>query len=197
MKKQILLIHGGNVFDKYEDYINYLQNYKLTLERLTKKDWKDTLQDKLSDFEVIFPTMPNKQNAKYSEWKIWFEKIIPFLENDVVLIGHSLGGIFLAKYLSENDFPVKISSTHLVAAPFEPNDLHEPLGDFALEKGLKMFAEQGGEIYLYFSKDDPSVPFNHLSKFKELLPNANEVIFEDRGHFKQKEFLELIENIKS
>ncbi len=65
--------------------------------------------------------MPNKTNAQFEEWKIWFEKFIPFLNDGVILVGHSLGGVFLAKYLSENKFPKKIGGVFLVSAVYEKN----------------------------------------------------------------------------
>jgi hypothetical protein len=59
--------------------------------------------------------MPAKQDADYIAWKIWFEKLFPFLQpENVILIGSSLGTIFLSKYLSENIFPRTIQSLHLV-----------------------------------------------------------------------------------
>ena len=63
--------------------------------------------------------MPLQDNAKYEEWKILFERYIPHLKDNVILMGNSLGGIFLAKYLSENKFPKKILSTYLTCPPFD------------------------------------------------------------------------------
>ena len=71
--------------------------------------------------------MPLQENAKYNDWKIFFERYIPFLRNNVILIGASLGGIFLAKYLSENKFPKKILSTYLICPPFDNTTLGEDL----------------------------------------------------------------------
>ena len=120
MKQQILLIHGGDAFDTYDEYISFLKNFELDLEGLKKKGWKNSLQDKLGEgYDVIMPRMPNAFNARYSEWKIWFEKIINLLDNEVILVGHSLGGIFLVKYLAEEDFPKSVKATFLVAAPFK------------------------------------------------------------------------------
>lgn len=39
--------------------------------------------------------MPNSNNAHYQEWKIIFDKIVTLLDEDVIFISHSLGGIFL------------------------------------------------------------------------------------------------------
>ena len=63
--------------------------------------------------------MPLKEDAKYEDWKIYFERYIPFLRNDCILVGSSLGAMFLAKYLSENKFPKKILATFLVCPPFD------------------------------------------------------------------------------
>ena len=107
MKKQVVVIHGGDTFETYEEYLNFLRGYEIDIERYKsdKRDWKPWLRQRLgSDYEVILPIMPNKTNARFDEWKIWFEKFIPFLHDNVLLIGHSLGGTFLAKYLSENKF---------------------------------------------------------------------------------------------
>ena len=165
------------------------------------KRWRYSLEKELGQgFEVIAPTMPNKQNSKYKEWKIWFEKILPYINNNVVLIGHSLGGIFLAKYLSENDFPKKILATYLIAAPYDEkdcqkNDAGYSLDDFALPDSLKRFGGQGGRIYLYHSKDDPVVPFTEVEKYAKALPNAKKEIFKEKGHFMQEEFPELVDSM--
>ena len=195
MKKQVVVIHGGVTFDTYEEYLEFLRTCEISLESLSKKDWKDSLELVLNDFEVIAPKMPNKMNAKYSEWKIWFAKIALLLNDDVTLIGHSLGGIFLTKYLSENDFPFKISSLHLVAAPYNVEGLNESLSDFELEHDVSSISEKVKNIFLYQSKDDKVVPFSNVVKYKNDLPNAELVIFDDRGHFKQNEFPEIIRNI--
>jgi len=198
MKKQVILIHGGDTFETYEEYIKSLQDFKMDFQMLKKKDWKISLENKLGGvFEVIAPRMPSNYNAKFLEWKIWFEKIIPFLEDEIILVGHSLGGIFLAKYLSLYEYPKKIKATFLVAAPFDDADSEYTLADFALPQSLNKFEKQGGQIYLYQSKDDDSVPFVDLSKYQKALPKAKVTVFEDRGHFNQEQFPELVADIKN
>lgn len=197
MKKQVLVIHGGTTFDTYEQYLKYLKEYNLTLEKINHKGWKDFLEGTLPDHEVLSPKMPNQKNSKYLEWKIWFEKVFPFINDGVTLVGHSLGGIFLAKYLSENGFPKSVTSLHLVAAPYDSELAIESLGDFALLGPVRSIENITKKIFLYHSKDDPTVPFEELQKYKKDLPESTLVVFEDRGHFQQKDFPELIENIKS
>ena len=197
MKKQIVVIHGGDTFEKYEEFLSFLKNFQIDPDYFKKKGWKDTLQDKLGeDFEVIAPNMPNKINAKYLEWKIWFEKYFQFLSEEVVFIGHSLGGTFLAKYISENSFPKKIKALLLVAAPFDDEDSDEFLNDFALPVSLAKITEQVDKIYLFHSKDDPVVPFEQVNKYKKALPNSEIIAFTDRQHFNQELFPELVELLK-
>jgi uncharacterized protein len=199
MKQQIICIHGGNPFQNYAAYINYLKKCKLDRKKLLgKKDWKNNLRNDLDkNYEVLTPMMPCKQNAKYSEWKLWFKKCVPFLKNNVILIGHSLGGIFLIKYLSENKLPVKISAAHIVAAPFSEKIQGRTFADFKLPKSLKGFISQSLEIYLYHSRDDRVVPYKSVLEYKKLLPNAKVITLKKRDHVMQSKFPELIRNIKS
>ena len=199
MRRQVLVIHGGSTFDTFEKYVSYLKNSEIQIKNLKfKKGWKGNLTEKLGkDFDVLLPQMPNKTSAHFKEWKIWFEKIIPFLENNVILVGHSLGGIFLVKYLSENDISKKIKATILVSAPFDDEKTGRSLADFKLTSPLTKFAEQSGKIYLIQSKDDPEVPFENIEKYKKAFPQAETITFENREHFNQENFLEIIELIKS
>ena len=195
MKKQIVIIHGGDTFATQEEYLNFLRNYEINIERYKtdKDDWKPWLRRMLQDkYEVITPQMPNKTNARYEEWELWFEKFIPFLNNGVILVGHSQGGIFLAKYLSENQFPIKIKAVMLVSAPYDKDSEDYSVLSFSLPATLNLQTEH---VYLYHSKDDPVVPFQALGQYQKLLPNATARVFEDRKHINQEEFPELLEDI--
>lgn len=203
LKKQIVVIHGGTSFKTYKDYITYLKTKEIDIEKLkSRKDWKNSLESELGKgYEILRPRMPNATNARYKEWKIWFERIAEVLSDGLILIGHSLGGIFLAKYLSENTFPKRIDVAILVAAPFDDVDNtghHDSLIDFTLPPSLKKFSQQAGKIYLLYSKDDPVVSLSQLVKYQHKLPDAKALIFKNKGHFiDQKTFPELIKIIKS
>ena len=196
MKKSLVLIHGGTTFNTYEEYWKYLESCELSLGKLNRTDWKDFIKENLPDFEVIYPKMPNSKNARYPEWKLWFEKLFPLLTDEVVLVGHSLGGIFLAKYLTENVFPKKILSLHLVAAPYDTEIIKESLADFALTGTVEKLQELTDNIFLYQSKDDMAVAYEDVEKYKRDIINATLRVFENRGHFTQNEFSELFKDIK-
>jgi len=197
MKKQVVVIHGGHAFFESGDFLDYLKNKKVevqTFKSKPNKNWRENLEFELgSDFEVFYPEMPNKENARYPEWKIWFEKLVPFLNDEIILVGHSLGGIFLAKYLSENKISKKIKAVFLVAAVFDGDVIGNQVGTFALPSKLDLQTEK---IYLYQSKDDPAVPFSAMDNYKKLLPFANCRVFTDRGHFRDEKFPEIVEDIQ-
>ncbi len=197
-KTQIFIIHGGMTFKNKKDYLHFLKTREISIEE--KIRWTDDyLKKKLGkNFEIIKPRMPLADNAKYNDWKIHFERHFPQLRNNIILIGSSLGGIFLAKYLSENKFPKKILSTYIICPPFD-NTLHNEdlVGGFKLKSDLSLIKKNSKNLNLLFSKDDDVIPISHAKKYKKKLKNANIIIYESKnGHFKISEFPEIIKMIK-
>lgn len=204
--KQIIHIHGWDCYRNEEDFCKSIEA-KIYEPFKERKRRINRLREKLAgEYEMFAPDMPLYQNATYKPWKIWFEKIFPFLNGEELIItGSSLWVTFLAKYLSENKFPLpigkKINQLHLIAWVFDRTDLDEEdyLADFIFDPTqLKHLEQQVDKIFLYHSKDDPSVPFSHVEKFKFYLPNAILTTFDDRWHFfNQSEFPEVLQNIIS
>lgn len=196
--KQLVFVHGGESFATYKDYLDALRSWDYDPTSAPVQKWRDTLQSELGEqWQMLMPTMPSKYNAKYLEWCIWFDKVVPHLQDDVVLIGHSLGGIFLAKYLEEGSMPMKIKATFLIAAPHSETEEGESLADFVLPERLDRFAAQAGKLFLYHSKDDDVVPFGELSHYQAQLPDATVRIFSDRGHFLGPELPEIIADVEA
>ncbi|MFA6076713.1 MAG: hypothetical protein WC735_01415 [Candidatus Paceibacterota bacterium] len=198
-KTQIFYMHGGMTFKNRKDYLSYLKNKKISTEK--KIRWSDDYLDKElgKNFEIIRPRMPLQEDAKYEDWKIFFERYFPFLRNNLILIGASLGGIFLAKYLSEHKFPKKILSTYLICPPFDDTVMGEDLvGGFKLKSNLSLLEKNAGNLYLLFSKDDDIVPVSHAKKYEGKLKNAKIIIYKSKnGHFKISKFPEVVKMIKS
>lgn len=197
-KPQIFIIHGGTTFKNKKDYIDYLENRSISIEK--KVSWSGEYLDKKlgKDFEIIRPRMPLQEDAKYEDWKIFFERHFPYLRNNIILIGSSLGGIFLAKYLSENKFPKKIMATFMICPPFDNTLEGEDLvGGFKLGKDLSLIEENSKRTYLMFSKDDLCVPVSHAEKYRKKLNKSEIIIYESKnGHFKIAEFPEIVKIIK-
>lgn len=196
--KQVIVIHGGTTFANYEDYLRDLATKTLHPERFTFKPmWKELLQANLGDeYQVLLPSMPNKGNASYKEWAIWFKHFSELATEGCVLVGHSLGAIFLAKYLSENEYPVKISKTILVAAPYDDEEV-EDLTDFKLTKVSERFKNQAGEVLFFFGNDDPVIAPTEIDKYKADLPDATFNVMSAPDHFVRVEFPEIITAIKA
>ena len=136
-KLQLFLIHGGMTFKNRANYLDYLKNREVSIDKKIK--WYDDYLDKKlgQRFHIIRPSMPLKDNARYEDWKLCFESYFPKLKPNIILVGSSLGGIFLAKYLSENKFPKKLLAVYLLAPPFDGDLAEEDLvGGFKLPSDL-------------------------------------------------------------
>ena len=197
-KPQILLIHGGMTFKNQKDYLSYLKNKEIKLDK--KPRWSEEYIDKElgKKFQIIKPRFPLQDNAKYEDWKIWFERYIPFLNNNVILVGGSLGGIFLAKYLSENKFPKKLLSVYMICPPFDNTILGEDLvGGFKLKSDLSLIEKNCKDVTLMFSADDDCVPVAHAEKYRNKLKDSKIIIYKSKnGHFKISKFPEIVKMIK-
>lgn len=183
-------------FKKRKEYLAYLKTrevvYKISL-------WSQQYLDKkLEDFDIIKPRFPLSENARYEDWKIHFERFFPYLRHGVILIGVSLGGVFLAKYLSENTLPKRIRAVFLVGAPFDDSCPTEDLvGGFTLKSNLSRLNVCTENLHLLFSEDDPVVPIAHARKYQKKLPSAHITVYKSKnGHFIVPTFPEIIRMIK-
>ena len=186
-------------FKNRKDYLKYLKTKEISFGK--KIRWYEGYLDKElgRSFEIIRPKMPLAENSQYEDWKIWFRRFIPYLNDNVILIGVSQGGIFLAKYLSENKFPKKILATFLICPPFDNTLPGEDLvGGFKLKSDLSLIEKNSKNLFLMFSGDDDVVPVSHADKYKNKLKNAHIIIYKSKnGHFKIKKFPEIVKIINS
>lgn len=198
MARQVIVIHGGTTYAHYEDFLRDLSEKPIYLDRLIyRSKWKELLQAELgNDYQVLLPTMPNASNAKYDEWKRYFNHLTEIIEDDCILIGHSLGAIFLAKYLSETDFPHSIKGTILVAAPYDDEE-GEDLTDFKIQSISDRFRTQAGTVTLFFGNDDPVIKPIEIEKYQAQLPDADFHIQAAPDHFVRQEFPELVATIRN
>lgn len=193
MKTQIVFIHGGDSFDSNEEFYAALRTWTYDPYQPERKRWRDWLALQLaSTHEFLVPTMPNKQNADYTAWEIWFEKMVPYLRDGVVLIGHSLGGAFLLRYLSRHTLPVRVAQLHLVAPAIDTIDCPGLCGFASDLTTWSGFAAAIDAVHLWHSQDDAIVPVHHSERFASVCPAAQAHIFADRGHFLTETFPELL-----
>jgi len=198
-KTQIFFIHGGMTFKSRKDYLRYLKTREVSIEK--KIRWSDDFLEKNlgKNFQIIRPRMPQSDDAKYEDWKIHFERHFPQLKNNIILIGASLGSIFLIKYLSEHKFPKRILSTYLICPAYDNSLPGEDLvGGFRYKSDLSLLEKSSKNLYLMFSEDDDVVPISHAAKFRKKLKKATFIIYKRKGgHFKLSRFPEIVKMIKA
>lgn len=197
--KTVVLIHGGDFHASHEVFVEHLRDTKVDVDRLRPSvTWKQSLQGELGeDCEVFLPHMPLRDNADYQLWKLWFEKVMEALNRPSILIGHSLGAMFLLKYLSEQKPKNLVNALFLIAPEYlGPNKEHEKTS-FDLKEDVSSITEVVEDIVFFHSKDDRVVTYDNQALFKELLPQAEFFTFTDRGHFNTEYFPELLELIKA
>lgn len=203
MKKQVFYVHGGDSFNKQEDFLQYLQTKTIRdLPTIAQaKSWKNTVPVDLGpDYEVFMPEMPNRHNAHYEEWKIWFERHFEYLRDEIILVGCSLGAMFLAKYLAENTPPFKIAKLYLLAGPGGDWPLQPDGNDCSSFKftahDVDNISKTAVNIEIWHSEDDFLVPIEEAYWYQKHLPEAKLRLFKDKNHFLLPDLPELIADIK-
>lgn len=123
------------------------------------------------------PELPEAYDPNYGKWKKEFERYD--ISKETILVGHSCGGGFLIRWLSENKVTVK--KLVLVAPWLDPYRARPTdFFDFEIDKNMQ---ERIGEIHLFVSEDDE----NDIQKSVEIIEsNISGIIkktFTDKGHF--------------
>jgi predicted alpha/beta hydrolase family esterase len=202
-KQQVFYIHGGESFENHEDYLERLKTVDLwhlpSKDSFSTKKWTGSLAEDLGEgYEVLVPPMPNKQNAKFQEWKIWFERHFEYLNDGAILIGCSLGAMFLAKYLSKFELPFKPEAVLLMAGAYKlPYFDDKDCGDFLVTpEDVAEGIDKELKVVIVHSRDDFLVPYEHATALSEALEGSELMTFEDKNHFLVEEFPELLDKIR-
>jgi uncharacterized protein len=157
MKRHILFIQGGGK-GAYEVDSKLVASLQRTLG---------------ADYEVTYPKMPNEDSPDYESWKGQIKKEIVALDGEMILIGHSVGGYILVKYLSEESPPENpMSGIFLLAAPYPGGDEDWQFEGFSLPEDFGTKLPKDTPIFLYHSQDDRTVPFAHVGLYAKAIPKA-------------------------
>lgn len=148
-----------------------------------------------ADFHVVAPEMPDADtNPRYLPWRDLVDGTLKGIDEAVVLVGHSFGGSVLLKYLAEGPPVAPIAGLFLASVPWwGPEgwayDEYAPPEDF----GSRI---PQIPIFLYHSREDPHVPFEHLAFYEERLPNATSRPIEGAEHSFESGLPVLISDIR-
>lgn len=156
--------------------------------------WFPWLQKQLSINNILSqtPEMPEPYDPDYSEWCKVFEQFK--LDENTILVGHSCGGGFLVRWLSENK--VKVGRVVLIAPWIDPLHEYPKMFDFT----VKDISNMADEIHLFISSDDDKEMLDTSEILKASISKIVVHQFEDKGHFvfdnmKTNEFPELLKSI--
>ena len=161
--------------------------------RRGKVYWEPLLGESLGPgFRVMAPRMPRPERPQYWTWARRIDELIRNARQPI-LVGHSFGASVLLKYLAETVRRPTLAGLCLVATPFWGPDFPE----FALPPDVGTRLRDLSPIYLYHSRDDAEVAFEHLERYRRVLPHATTRVLDGRGHeFNQAQFPELAADIR-
>ncbi|WP_368563333.1 alpha/beta hydrolase [Pseudoxanthomonas sp. UTMC 1351] len=143
----------------------------------------DSLERALgADWEVQYPQMPDEENCPYPEWKAEIDARLVSIKGSVALVGHSIGGSVLLKYLCDPPSPLSILGLFVVAAPYWGADPSWRWEEMALPADAAARLAGDWPLFLYHSRDDEIVPFSHLALYAAKLPRAAVREYDGRGH---------------
>lgn len=160
---------------------------------LSNSHWFPWLQKQLliNNIFTQTPEMPEAYNPDYKKWKKEFERFD--INEETTLIGHSCGGGFLIRWLSENK--IKVKKLILVAPWIDPERKRTiDFFDFKIDKEI---SNRVNEFHLFISSDDNKeilksfeIINNNISDIKiHKFSNLRHFTFEDMN---TNEFPELL-----
>jgi hypothetical protein len=171
MAKRVLIIHGWESNSKEHWFLEE----KERLEKL--------------GYGVTVPDMPNTLRPKKEEWVSVIKDFNP--DENSILIGHSLGGVAILRYLEAADR--KVGKCILIATPIKKLGLgYEGIENF-LEEDFDWDKVKGKarKLVIFNQTEDPAVPLQHGKDLANFI-NAELVIVNGNDHFDKIDF-ELLE----
>lgn len=166
MQKPVLFIHGAGEGAYEEDELLVM-----------------SLRDALGPgYDVRYPQMPVEDSATFDDWIAPIEAELARLDQAVYLVGHSVGSSVLLKYLSETRAAPAIAGLFVIATPYWGADEFWRWDEARLPPDVAERLAYIPRIVLYHSRDDETVPFDHLAFYEDLLPQATFRVMDGRGH---------------
>ena len=169
------------------------------------KNWIPWLKKELSKRKIncIVPNFPSPYKQDYESWskilKSYLE--IGYITENTTFITHSLGGIFIAKFLIRNNARIKKLITLSLFNQKKKKENNLLYDSFYIDnKELKTLKNCCFERICIYSDNDPYVPINEAENFANTI-KAKKVLIEQAGHFNEKsgytEFKELLNYVNN
>lgn len=186
--KTAILLHGRPYKDQY---------YSPETVAQSNLHWFPWLQQQLIT-NNIFAYTPDIPLSYEPLWERWVKEIERYeITEDTLLVGHSCGGGFWVRYLSEHP-DLKVGKVVLVA-PWIDVEQEDPnkMFDFKLDPN---FVKRTKGTVIFHSTNDAGEIINSGAKLREEVKSIGYKEFENYGHFTYKsmkthEFPELLEEL--
>lgn len=135
----------------------------------------------LKDIHAIVIEPPFPFRPRYDEWKKEFERFD--LYPDTILVGHSCGGGFLVRYLSEHK-DLRVGRVALVAPWINPDNYEvSDTADFFNFEIDPDFPSQAQSVSVFISSDDEPSVVKTVDLLKNSVKGLDIHQYSDRGHF--------------
>ncbi|HLC47167.1 MAG TPA: leucine--tRNA ligase [Candidatus Nanoarchaeia archaeon] len=191
LKKTVMILHGteGN----------------------SKKNWYAWLKAELEKcgYKVIVPDLPDSDYPELDKWLKELEKYRDSIDENIILIGHSLGCPTALQYLQKLN--TRINRLILVAPTHKDLDWDWFKKEFDNDntKNIQKVSQQPtdwkkimslvNDVTYYFSEDDPYIPLKVKEYYSRDL-NGEFIVHKNKGHYnltglKSEKFPELLNNI--
>jgi predicted alpha/beta hydrolase family esterase len=184
--KNAILLHG---LPSKEEYYNPARP------SASNAHWFSWLQNQLLIKDIQTHT-PEVFKVYEADWDDWVKEVERYdINENTTVVGHSMGGGFWVRYLSEHP-SLKVDKVILVA-PWLNVRHEEDITFFNFKLSLKLL-NQANKIVVFASDDDAQDVKNTVEFLVSSYPKLNVKNFHDYGHFtyssmKTVEFPELLE----
>lgn len=168
-----------------------------------EENWFPWLKSELKTFgcKVFVPKFPTPENQSLENWLKVFEDYKQYLNENSIVVGHSLGPAFLLNILEKLDKPIK--------AAFFVSGFISLLGNPEFDEINKSFVEKSFDwqkikqncpkFFVFHSDNDPYVPLEQAEKLAKNL-GVSVILVKNAGHFNEKsgytKFQLLLDKIK-
>jgi hypothetical protein len=170
------------------------------------ENWFPWLEKELSNNKIscIIPHFPTPKHQNFTNWEnlLNYYFMLGLVHDKTIFIAHSLGPIFIAKYVIKNKIKIKgLISVAGFNDFFSGNkDFDDINKSFFMENSeLSKFTDYSNFSHCFISDNDPYIPMDKLKQFSNII-KADLHIIPNGGHFNidagYVKFVEVIEIIK-
>ncbi|MFA6296403.1 MAG: leucine--tRNA ligase [Patescibacteria group bacterium] len=165
----------------------------------SKENWFPWFKQEMENrgYEVLIPDLPNNEHPKMNEWISALEKLPIKKDDQIYLIGHSLGAPAACQFALKNKLNIEklilVAPTGNSQGELNWNNLKNAgcddealaiIKEFnELNIGLDELSKLVKEKVIYLSDNDPYIPLE-VKKDYEVL-NAKVSVFKNKGHFNE------------